>query len=107
MRLSPATPMLVGFIPSHGGLQALVDRKSTRLNSSHQIISYAVFCLKKKNQRDALGGVGAGIGALVRAGPPLTSVASSPLQPRPVPMTHASYAPLHYSDVCPVRTSAD
>src|SRR5947208_10484712 len=26
----------------------LVDRKSTRLNSSHQIISYAVFCLKKK-----------------------------------------------------------
>src|SRR5947208_4489842 len=25
------------------------DRKSTRLNSSHQIISYAVFCLKKKN----------------------------------------------------------
>src|SRR5258708_21173933 len=27
----------------HGG-----DRKSTRLNSSHQIISYAVFCLKKK-----------------------------------------------------------
>src|SRR5947208_4560410 len=28
---------------------AAVDRKSTRLNSSHQIISYAVFCLKKKN----------------------------------------------------------
>src|SRR5258708_10707262 len=27
----------------------LQDRKSTRLNSSHQIISYAVFCLKKKN----------------------------------------------------------
>src|SRR5947208_13148352 len=27
------------------------DRKSTRLNSSHQIISYAVFCLKKKNER--------------------------------------------------------
>src|SRR5258708_2688351 len=28
-----------------------LDRKSTRLNSSHQIISYAVFCLKKKNTR--------------------------------------------------------
>src|SRR5258708_30799912 len=28
--------------------EILVDRKSTRLNSSHQIISYAVFCLKKK-----------------------------------------------------------
>src|SRR5258708_21207761 len=27
------------------------DRKSTRLNSSHQIISYAVFCLKKKKKQ--------------------------------------------------------
>src|SRR5258708_17681975 len=31
------------------GTVAIQDRKSTRLNSSHQIISYAVFCLKKKN----------------------------------------------------------
>src|SRR2546430_3602512 len=30
-----------------------IDRKSTRLNSSHSQISYAVFCLKKKTQRDA------------------------------------------------------
>src|SRR5258708_14482508 len=30
------------------------DRKSTRLNSSHQIISYAVFCLKKKKNRSSL-----------------------------------------------------
>src|SRR5258708_8106840 len=30
----------------------LIDRKSTRLNSSHQIISYAVFCLKKKNTKN-------------------------------------------------------
>src|SRR5437867_10552736 len=29
---------------------AAVDRKSTRLNSSHRTISYAVFCLKKKNK---------------------------------------------------------
>src|SRR2546429_3286818 len=28
------------------------DRKSTRLNSSHGYISYAVFCLKKKKQKD-------------------------------------------------------
>src|SRR5256885_11027331 len=28
------------------------DRKSTRLNSSHLVISYAVFCLKKKRKRD-------------------------------------------------------
>src|SRR5437773_9774854 len=30
------------------------DRKSTRLNSSHITISYAVFCLKKKKHRDAI-----------------------------------------------------
>src|SRR2546430_10003384 len=30
------------------------DRKSTRLNSSHSQISYAVFCLKKKNERVAI-----------------------------------------------------
>src|SRR2546430_12650988 len=30
-------------------LEVLADRKSTRLNSSHSQISYAVFCLKKKN----------------------------------------------------------
>src|SRR3712207_8870002 len=33
------------------------DRKSTRLNSSHANISYAVFCLKKKNTRRAERGV--------------------------------------------------
>src|SRR5688572_30934934 len=33
--------------PGHG-----LDRKSTRLNSSHSQISYAVFCLKKKNHLD-------------------------------------------------------
>src|SRR5688500_425647 len=31
-------------------IQAAADRKSTRLNSSHLVISYAVFCLKKKNK---------------------------------------------------------
>src|SRR5256885_2452389 len=30
------------------------DRKSTRLNSSHLVISYAVFCLKKKKEYDVL-----------------------------------------------------
>src|SRR5207248_10299702 len=32
-------------------LSRLVDRKSTRLNSSHRTISYAVFCLKKKKKQ--------------------------------------------------------
>src|SRR3712207_7374425 len=35
--------------PAHLILTAPPDRKSTRLNSSHANISYAVFCLKKKN----------------------------------------------------------
>src|SRR6266436_6820201 len=30
----------------------IIDRKSTRLNSSHGYISYAVFCLKKKNEKE-------------------------------------------------------
>src|SRR5256885_10679785 len=30
------------------------DRKSTRLNSSHLVISYAVFCLKKKNKQNSI-----------------------------------------------------
>src|SRR5258708_31648953 len=34
-----------------GPWQPPADRKSTRLNSSHQIISYAVFCLKKKKKK--------------------------------------------------------
>src|SRR5579875_2815510 len=33
---------------AHGGDAGEGDRKSTRLNSSHTVISYAVFCLKKK-----------------------------------------------------------
>src|SRR5438132_3671005 len=33
-----------------GSAWSLLDRKSTRLNSSHTVISYAVFCLKKKKQ---------------------------------------------------------
>src|SRR5256885_11350155 len=35
-------------------VRRLADRKSTRLNSSHLVISYAVFCLKKKNQHPPL-----------------------------------------------------
>src|SRR5256885_4430954 len=34
--------------PTNGNWTGLRDRKSTRLNSSHLVISYAVFCLKKK-----------------------------------------------------------
>src|SRR5207244_12538454 len=46
---NPYTTMVAGTPASARGNGAFdeIDRKSTRLNSSHQIISYAVFCLKK------------------------------------------------------------
>src|SRR5206468_10318593 len=37
--------------PVHIRATKIIDRKSTRLNSSHDQISYAVFCLKKKNKK--------------------------------------------------------
>src|SRR5258708_27291506 len=54
---SPARRTRSGMPTSHYGCRQpnccrnLLDRKSTRLNSSHQIISYAVFCLKKKKKK--------------------------------------------------------
>src|SRR5687768_17756858 len=44
-----------GYRPFEGRRRVVVieDRKSTRLNSSHGYISYAVFCLKKKNNCEA------------------------------------------------------
>src|SRR2546429_5111630 len=52
-RVSP-TFLFVTAIASSGMVGMVVatkDRKSTRLNSSHGYISYAVFCLKKKKQK--------------------------------------------------------
>src|SRR5256885_9829976 len=46
-----------GRVPSAGasaGTYTPSDRKSTRLNSSHLVISYAVFCLKKKKTTSAI-----------------------------------------------------
>src|SRR5256885_9936404 len=40
--------------PGVKGISLFLDRKSTRLNSSHLVISYAVFCLKKKTIPSAL-----------------------------------------------------
>src|SRR5438132_9929609 len=50
-----------GLLPEVADVQqVLLDRKSTRLNSSHTVISYAVFCLKKKKKRKVpKGGTGA------------------------------------------------
>src|SRR2546430_5880003 len=56
-------------------MHASLDRKSTRLNSSHSQISYAVFCLKKKNQHRA--------SALRRAPRPRHSSSAGALRRRP------------------------
>src|SRR5260221_6437654 len=48
-----------GVLAAPGGAGDVeIDRKSTRLNSSHTVISYAVFCLKKKKLRscEPIGG---------------------------------------------------
>src|SRR5260221_2332410 len=41
-----------GHTPHFSNVSLMQDRKSTRLNSSHTVISYAVFCLKKKHKYD-------------------------------------------------------
>src|SRR5256885_2846570 len=50
-------PLPRGGTDLMGPLVVLRDRKSTRLNSSHLVISYAVFCLKKKIDACRRGGV--------------------------------------------------
>src|SRR5258708_14081164 len=51
-RFEPDNRVRLGtYDGGRGDVEPLPDRKSTRLNSSHQIISYAVFCLKKKNKK--------------------------------------------------------
>src|SRR5256885_11837376 len=43
------TTNVLGVSAANSAKWVEIDRKSTRLNSSHLVISYAVFCLKKKN----------------------------------------------------------
>src|SRR5438132_2522090 len=46
-------PKLIEYVSTmtKNGSIVVIDRKSTRLNSSHTVISYAVFCLKKKKKK--------------------------------------------------------
>src|SRR5205807_6525338 len=58
--MAAAQPFISGAIsktinmPEHATVEEVeqIDRKSTRLNSSHLVISYAVFCLKKKIKKE-------------------------------------------------------
>src|SRR3989440_7718308 len=78
----------------HGGLRRRGDRKSTRLNSSHDQISYAVFCLKKKkielNTRNIRT-------AMSTSHSPMLGSRKRSRQPNPIPpagYASASIAPL-------------
>src|SRR5258707_7429723 len=56
--MSPEDLWKIGAVATGGlepDLTLLLDRKSTRLNSSHANISYAVFCLKKKTSNSIAG----------------------------------------------------
>src|SRR5947207_7298491 len=65
-----------------------IDRKSTRQNSSHTVISYAVFCLKKKKQKRERNTTGVfGVGVL---GKP---------EPKKFPHAHADPLPRDSADV--------
>src|SRR5260221_10024666 len=67
-------------------MAALLDRKSTRLNSSHTVISYAVFCLKKKKQTRRLAATCTMLAAPPQ--PPTAMPARQPgCEPFPTPRT--------------------
>src|SRR6202048_1784927 len=79
-------------VPAH------VDRKSTRLNSSHRTISYAVFCLKKKKFSDAARTC---IAALVPGGVltyrAVRTLATTPPRPTLRPMISSNRRPLSFA----------
>src|SRR5688572_32511068 len=53
-RVRPGVEAAAALVGALGDPHLLGDRKSTRLNSSHSQISYAVFCLKKKKKQRKL-----------------------------------------------------
>src|SRR5260221_3934228 len=59
LRFSPAFVHVAEVLARAMQRDRHIDRKSTRLNSSHTVISYAVFCLKKHDRDNGLGrGIG-------------------------------------------------
>src|SRR5206468_5333452 len=67
--------MVLGVVTRAGS--ARTDRKSTRLNSSHDQISYAVFCLKKKKNENRTKDVSHGWWKFPYAAPRIVSVSPS------------------------------
>src|SRR3954462_14156976 len=77
-------------MPSSGVQTCALDRKSTRLNSSHTIISYAVFCLKKV---DAMAAVAIGFDGIALTDAP-EGLAGHPTAPRSPPQGRSHDASL-------------
>src|SRR3954465_13497325 len=82
-------------MPSSGVQTCALDRKSTRLNSSHTIISYAVFCLKKNNCPTNAQSCSATCWR-PRPASPRTGVRGSGLEPEAVRPGRAGAEVVHY-----------
>src|SRR5215813_9484094 len=67
-RSAPPVRSTPGSLPWRSSRPRGPDRKSTRLNSSHVRISYAVFCLKKKNTTRVVAGDGGAVAATASSG---------------------------------------
>src|SRR5256885_5083260 len=71
MKIIALTPTFGKSLTTNGAKATMTkapgprDRKSTRLNSSHLVISYAVFCLKKKKNREVLSALDKGRSLMV------------------------------------------
>src|SRR5256885_3716555 len=74
-----------------------LDRKSTRLNSSHLVISYAVFCLKKKTQPERLR-----ISSTYDVGAVKTRCTLPLRKPHPVRVTPTHPCPSLFTHLCAV-----
>src|SRR3712207_7152823 len=89
----PALPVMEGkaaLLKRFAGIHAF-DRKSTRLNSSHANISYAVFCLKKKNTSLPLSSVA--LYSPFPVSPSSTPISLIPPSPSPLPSSLLSNPP--------------
>src|SRR5256885_9186591 len=82
-------------------LRKMKDRKSTRLNSSHLVISYAVFCLKKKKKTEQVTTSSAAEVMILRLR------AAQPIKPLQVQRIHLPFTTLRIDLHLSQRSTAD
>src|SRR5437867_5071363 len=81
--LKRKTPLCTALGAIPGAMPTLIDRKSTRLNSSHRTISYAVFCLKKKTSLCEVHGGHSHVAVAKRGGERAARLFASPRDVEP------------------------